>query len=170
MPKLGRSRLSSRWWALLLSHTHSPVLPLKRKGVCSKHQLFSQLTDRRGNTLTSSSPSPPPHPSLLEVRLHLANPHFFLTIPLCGWLVFSASSSTKETKEAGPLSLFPPLAERRSRGKRTCRPPLPKPLRPSRAKSVCKRNSYTNVCEKTCKLQTNKHPCGACTGMCRCRQ
>lgn len=94
------------------SANHSPVLPLRtqKMSLQSTPAVF-KLTGEETHLLLSLF-SPFPHlSSLLEVRLHLSNPHFFLTIPLSGWLVFSASSSTKETKEAGPLSLFAPCRE-----------------------------------------------------------
>lgn len=67
------------------------------------------LTDRQGRTHTSSSPSPPPASSLLEVCFTSLTPTFSSQSPsLVGWY-FQPSIQQKTQKEAGPLSLFPPL-------------------------------------------------------------
>lgn len=110
MRKPGRSRLSSRWWAHLLSHTHPHLSFLwgDRKGVCSKHQLFSNW---QTGEETLSHPPLPLLPSPLSSRYAFTSltPTFSSQSLFSGWLVFSSYSSTKETKEAGLLSLFSPL-------------------------------------------------------------
>lgn len=99
-------------------------------------------TDRVGGDALTAHPLP----SLLEVRPHLSHPDFFpLTIPpsLSGWLVFSAYSPTKETKEAGLLSLSPPHSPtpRREEGCRPAGPPFLKMQTASAAKSADVQNS-----------------------------
>lgn len=93
----------------------------------------------------SHRPSPPLSPrgtpSPLSPLLHPPPPPSQFP-PLSGWLVFSVYSPTKETKEAGLLSLSPSsLTPHREEGCRPAGPPFLKMQRASAAKSADKQNS-----------------------------
>lgn len=115
MPKPGCSRLSSRWWTPPTSDTptHLSFLWGDRKRSLQSTPAVSHW--QTGEETLSYPPLPSPPFSLRYVLTSLT-PTFSSQSPLSGWLVFSASSTTKETKEAGPLSLSPPTRERRRSG------------------------------------------------------
>ena len=127
--------------------THLSFLWADRRGVCSQHQLFSNW--HIGGDTLPTSPCPRPFPrSPQGTPSRLEPPLFPHTIPLSGWLVFTASSSTKETKEAGPLSLSFPSAESSKRGGfKTYRPSLSKLQRPSTAKESAGNHSSLGCCK-----------------------
>lgn len=151
-----------------LSHTHPHLSFLwgDRKGVCSKHQLSSNW---QTGEETLSHPPLPLLPSPLSSRYAFTSltPTFSSQSLFSGWLVFSSSSSTKETKEAGLLSLFSPL--QREGGTRPADHPF----------QSCKEQAQQKV--SACKIVTRAkntskptiilwHLCGECKGMCRCRK
>lgn len=119
-------------------------------------------TDRQGrrnsHILLSLYPA---SPSLLEVCLHLSNPHFFLAILLSGWMGFPAPSLTKETKQAGLLSIFPPCREKGVQDLQTTLFKAAKSKHSEKKVCACK---YSNVQKKKKKTSILWHQCGECTG------
>lgn len=111
------------------------------------------LIDRQGRTRTSSSPSPPPASSLLEVCFTSLTPNFPHNPPLWLACIFNLHFNKRNKRRQGHFPRFPPCREEEKALQELQTTPSSASQTNHSKKRVQGKFLY-QTCKKTCRQQT----------------